>query len=151
MTAAQNHRDIPTPANGHDEATGSTSQRQVTQRQVTQQHEARRRWPSRTRVGGLWVAAVVFALVLLLLLIFILENGQRAEVSFFGTHGHLPMGVALLLAAVFGVLLVALPGTARIIQLRLLSRRHADRANKPLTAPIPPPPQGPGQPGGELP
>ena len=28
------------------------------------------------------------------------------------------MGVALLLAAVFGILLVALPGTARIVQLR---------------------------------
>jgi lipopolysaccharide assembly protein A len=44
-------------------------------------------------------------------------------VSFLGAHGHLPMGVALLLAAVFGVLLVALPGTARIIQLRMSGRR----------------------------
>jgi hypothetical protein len=58
-------------------------------------------------------------------LIFPLQNGQRAEVSFFGAHGHLPMGVALLLAAVFGILLVALPGTARIVQLRMLSRRRA--------------------------
>lgn len=52
------------------------------------------------------------------------HRGQRAEVSFLGAHGHLPMGVALLLAAIFGVLLVALPGTARIIQLRMLSRRR---------------------------
>jgi uncharacterized integral membrane protein len=78
----------------------------------------------RSRVGQLWVTAVVFALVLLLLLVFVLENGQRSEVSFFGAHGHLPMGVALLLAAIFGVLLVALPGTARIVQLRLLDRRR---------------------------
>ena len=35
------------------------------------------------------------------------------------------MGVALLLAAVFGILLVALPGTARIVQLRMLQRRPA--------------------------
>jgi uncharacterized integral membrane protein len=79
-------------------------------------------------MGGLWVAAVAFAVVLLLLLIFVLQNGQRAEVSFFGAHGHLPMGVALLLAAVFGILLVALPGTARIVQLRLL-----DRQRRPVT------------------
>ncbi len=79
----------------------------------------------RSRMGGLWVAAVVFALVLLLLLIFVLQNGQSAEVSFLGAHGRLPMGVALLLAAIFGVLLVALPGTARILQLRLLSRRSS--------------------------
>ncbi|HEX2774004.1 MAG TPA: LapA family protein, partial [Micromonosporaceae bacterium] len=60
-----------------------------------------------------------------------------AEVSFFGAHGHLPMGVALLLAAIFGVLLVALPGTARIIQLRMLSRRRGNGA-----APRPSPPAG---------
>jgi uncharacterized integral membrane protein len=77
----------------------------------------------RSRVGGLWLAAVAFAFVLLLLLIFVLENGQRAEVSYFGAHGQLPMGVALLLAAVFGILLVALPGSARIVQLRMLDRR----------------------------
>ncbi len=78
----------------------------------------------RTRAGGVWVASALFALVLLLLLIFILENGQRATVSFFGAHGHLPLGVALLLAAVMGVLLVVIPGTARIVQLRLVARRH---------------------------
>jgi uncharacterized integral membrane protein len=82
----------------------------------------------RSRMGGAWVVLLVAAFVLLLLLIFILQNGQRAEVSFLGAHGHLPMGVALLLAAIFGVLLVALPGTARIIQLRMLSRRRGDNA-----------------------
>jgi uncharacterized integral membrane protein len=95
----------------------------------------------RSRIGGLWVACVVFALVLLLLLIFVLENGQRVEVSFFGTHGRLPLGVALLLAAVFGVLLVALPGTARIVQLRILRHRRGPHAGAPPAAgPIPPSP-----------
>jgi uncharacterized integral membrane protein len=78
----------------------------------------------RTRTGGVWVAAALFALILLLLLIFILENGQRVSISYFGTHGHLPLGVALLLAAVIGVLLVVIPGTGRIIQLRIAARRH---------------------------
>jgi lipopolysaccharide assembly protein A len=78
----------------------------------------------RTRVGGLWVAAASFALVLLLLLIFILQNSRLVSISYFGGHGHVPLGVALLLAAVLGVLLVVIPGTGRIVQLRRIARRH---------------------------
>jgi uncharacterized integral membrane protein len=78
----------------------------------------------RTRMGGVWVASASFALVLVLLLIFILENGQRVNVGYFGFHGHLPLGVALLLAAALGVLLVVIPGTGRIVQLRILARRN---------------------------
>jgi lipopolysaccharide assembly protein A len=78
----------------------------------------------RTRIGGMWIASALFALILLLLLIFILENGQRVNIGYFGAHGHLPLGVALLLAAVLGVLLVVIPGTGRIVQLRITARRH---------------------------
>ena len=117
MTAPEHFSDLPAfadpPAsNGH-----------VTPESTIVAQPARSRIP-RSRLGELWAAAVIFAAVLLVLLIFVLENGQRANVSFFGAHGHLPMGVALLLAAVFGVLLVALPGTARILQLRILARRR---------------------------
>jgi lipopolysaccharide assembly protein A len=87
----------------------------------------------RTRISGMWTASVFFAVVLVLLLIFILENGQRADISFFGAHGHLPLGVALLLAAVLGILLVVIPGTARIVQLRIVARRHR-RADAGLAA-----------------
>jgi uncharacterized integral membrane protein len=78
----------------------------------------------RTRMGGLWVTAALSAIVALLLLIFILENSQRVSISYFGAHGHLPLGVALLLAAVLGVLLVVIPGTGRIVQLRMTAHRH---------------------------
>ena len=94
----------------------------------------------RTRMGGWWVASALFALMLLLLLIFILENGQRANIGFFGAHGHLPLGIALLLAAILGVLLVVIPGTGRILQLRMLARRHrtidasAGTASQPVPA-----------------
>jgi uncharacterized integral membrane protein len=81
-----------------------------------------------SRLGSLWVASILFAVVLLLLLIFVLQNGQDAKVQYFGAHGSLPQGVALLLAAVFGILLVALPGTARIIQLRIRDRRYRGAA-----------------------
>lgn len=127
MTATQNRPDRPgpdamttRPDSGSDKtgARGTGAQTKV----------------PRSRMGGAWVALVVAALVFLLLLIFILQNGQRAQVSFLGAHGHLPMGVALLLAAVFGVLLVALPGTARIIQLRRLGRRRGT-ASEPQPSP----------------
>jgi uncharacterized integral membrane protein len=78
----------------------------------------------RTRFGGMWVGFGIAAVVLLLLLIFILENGKSVDIGYFGAHGHLPLGVALLLAAVAGALLVLIPGTGRIIQLRRTARRH---------------------------
>ena len=78
----------------------------------------------RTRISGLWVAVAFFAVVLLLLLIFILENGKAVDIAYFGAHGHLPLGVALLLAAVCGVLLTILAGAARMAQLHSVARRH---------------------------
>jgi len=78
----------------------------------------------RTRIGGVWVGLAAAIVVLLLLLIFILENGHRADIAFFGAHASLPLGVALLLAAVAGALIVIIPGTGRIIQLRSTARRH---------------------------
>jgi uncharacterized integral membrane protein len=80
--------------------------------------------PKHTRISGLWVAVGFFAVILLLLLIFILQNSRTVDVSYMGAHGHLPLGVALLLAAVSGVLLVVLAGAARISQLRTVARRH---------------------------
>jgi uncharacterized integral membrane protein len=99
----------------------------------------------RTRAGGLWVGLALSAIVLLLLLVFILENQQSASIGYFGAHGQLPLGVALLLAAVAGALLVVIPGSARIMQLRATARRHrsTDTRARP-SAPQPPP----GEPGG---
>ena len=72
--------------------------------------------------------------MLLLLLVFILENGQQVNIGYFGAHGHLPLGVALLLAAVLGILLVVIPGAGRMMQLRRTARRHrkADVAATPV-------------------
>ncbi|WP_204290223.1 lipopolysaccharide assembly protein LapA domain-containing protein [Micromonospora gifhornensis] len=77
--------------------------------------------------------------MLLLLLIFILQNGQRTDVHFFGAQGQLSMGVALLLAAVFGVLLVTVQATVRrIVQLRLLTPRRRTTPSTTITRPGPP-------------
>ena len=88
----------------------------------------------RTRISGLWVSVGFFAVVLLLLLIFILQNGTKVDISYMGAHGRLPLGVALLLSAVCGVLLVVLAGAARISQLRTVARRHRRADAKRLAA-----------------
>jgi uncharacterized integral membrane protein len=93
------------------------------------QHKIRR-----TRISGLWVSVGFFAVVLLLLLIFILQNGTKVDISYMGAHGHLPLGVALLLSAVCGVLLVVLAGAARISQLRAVARRHRRADARRVTA-----------------
>jgi uncharacterized integral membrane protein len=80
--------------------------------------------PRRTRISATWVALGCFSVVLLLALLFILQNGHSVEISFFGAHGHLPLGVALLLAGLCGAVLVGLAGTARILQLRSHARRQ---------------------------
>jgi lipopolysaccharide assembly protein A len=77
-----------------------------------------------TRISGLWFAVVFFAVVLLFLLVFILQNGREVDIAYLGAHGHLPLGVALLLAAVCGVLLTILAGVARMGQLRAVARKH---------------------------
>jgi uncharacterized integral membrane protein len=97
----------------------------------------------RSRLGGAWVGLVLGAVVLILLLIFILENGHKVDISFFGAHAHLPLGVALLFAAALGVLMVVIPGTGRIIQLRRTARRHRKSDTKAAAAPAPPAPQPP--------
>jgi len=93
----------------------------------------------RTRLGGAWFGFAVGAVILILLLVFILENGHKVDISFFGAHGHLPLGVALLLAAALGILLVVIPGSGRIIQLRRTARRHRKADAKAATAPAAPP------------
>ncbi len=102
------------------------------------QHKVRR-----TRIGGVWIASALFALVLLLLLIFILENGNKVEISYFGAHGHMPLGVALLLSAVLGILLVVIPGSGRILQLRMTARRHRKLDTRTTDGRRPPRPRQP--------
>jgi len=85
----------------------------------------------RGRLRGLWIALASSAFVLVLLLVFILENGQRVDVAYFGAHGHLPLGVALLFAAVFGNLVVLIPWAGRAMRLRAAARRsHAPRLRR---------------------
>ncbi|WP_235883326.1 LapA family protein [Saccharopolyspora elongata] len=82
----------------------------------------------RTRTGGIWVSVVVAVIVLVFLLVFIVQNSDSVTVHFLWLAGNLPLGVAMIFAVLAGALLVALVGTARILQLRR-SAKH--RLRKP--------------------
>lgn len=77
----------------------------------------------RTRVSTAWVGAVLAALLLVVLLVFILQNSSKVPVKFLWLTGHLPLGVALLFAAVGGVLFMGAVTGARVVQLRLAAHR----------------------------
>ena len=80
-----------------------------------------------TKTGIAFGALIAGAIVLILLLVFILENTESVKISYFGAGGHLPLGVALLLAAIGGALVTGIVGAARIVQLRRHVRRRARR------------------------
>jgi uncharacterized integral membrane protein len=111
------------PAAGTAPSAAATGQ-QATGQGVTGQR-AERGVP-RTRTGAAFKTLVAGAIVLILLLVFILENTESVKISYFGAGGHLPLGVALLIAAIGGALLVGIVGTARIMQLR----HHVKRVHK---------------------
>ena len=87
----------------------------------------------------IWVAVSAGLIVLILLIIFILQNQDRVTVHFLGIAGGLSLGMALFIAAVAGGVLVAIAGAARILQLRS-QRRHW-----PGPSPAPPEPAAPGR------
>jgi uncharacterized integral membrane protein len=64
------------------------------------------------------------ALVLIVVLVFIIENAHAVTITFFGAHLRISLAVALLLAAIAGALIMAAAGTARITQLRMTMRRN---------------------------
>jgi uncharacterized integral membrane protein len=72
----------------------------------------------RTRISGAWVGVIIGVVVLALDLVFIIQNSQSVKVSFFTGSVNMPLGVALLLAAVGGVLLAGIVASLRIWQLR---------------------------------
>jgi uncharacterized integral membrane protein len=61
--------------------------------------------------------------VLIVVMIFIIQNAHAVNISFLGAHLRLSLAVALLLAAIAGALIMAAAGTARITQLRRIMGR----------------------------
>lgn len=87
--------------------------------------EPARQEPARkgSRTGALWAATTISIVLLILLIIFILQNQGPVRILFFGLEGSIPLGMALLIAAVAGAVVVAIAGVARLTQVRIKERR----------------------------
>lgn len=83
-----------------------------------------------TRASAMWTAVAVSLVALVVVLVFILQNLQDAEVHFFGASWTAPLGADLLFAAVLGGLLVFAAGSLRLLQLRRLARRNTKRSSR---------------------
>jgi uncharacterized integral membrane protein len=83
-----------------------------------------------TRAGALWSSLIAGFLILIVLLVFITQNTETTAFTFLGWHWHLPLGVAILLAAVVGGLITVAVGTARILQLRRAAKKHHAMADR---------------------
>lgn len=79
-----------------------------------------------TRAAAVWTALIVGFLILIVLLIFIAQNTASAQLAFLGWRWSLPLGVAILLAAVGGGLVTVIAGTARIYQLRRAAKKNLE-------------------------
>ncbi len=77
-----------------------------------------------TRAAALWAALIAGFIILIVLLVFIMQNTDSTTIHFFVWEWNLPVGVAILLAAVCGGLLTVAVGTARIVQLRRAAKRN---------------------------
>lgn len=86
-----------------------------------------------TRAGALWTFLIAGFLILILLLVFITQNMETSAFTFLGWHWSLPLGVAMLLAAIGGGLITVTVGTARILQLRRVAKKSHVAALKAST------------------
>ena len=76
-----------------------------------------------SRTSAVWTGVVGLGLLLVLLIIFIAQNTQKAEVNFLGWSGTAPVAVSLLIATAAGLGLAVTAASLRILQLRRRVRR----------------------------
>ena len=77
----------------------------------------------KTLTSGMRTGLIAGFAVLVVAVIFMIQNAHAANISFLGVHLVLPLAAALLLAAIAGALAMAAAGPARVIQLRQIIRR----------------------------
>ena len=80
--------------------------------------------PGHSRTSAAWTLSAAALFLALLMLVFVFQNGEKVNLEFLWIDLRVPLGAALLLAAVIGGLLVLSLGAARLLQLRLAARRH---------------------------
>ncbi|MFI7581612.1 lipopolysaccharide assembly protein LapA domain-containing protein [Kocuria kalidii] len=136
---ADAHRRDLTPGNDREpaaaDASSSSADRPATGRQPAPRRQAGTdpdldEQQGRGISGAMWTALLLGLLILVLLLVFILQNNVPAEFNYLGWAFSLPLGVAMLLAAVAGALIMGLVGSVRLFKLghrvRRLEKERAD-------------------------
>lgn len=83
-----------------------------------------------TRISSLHVGLFTAAILLVLLVVFLIQNSRTVEIHFLGAHLRVSLAVAMLAAAVAGALIIGAAGTARIAQLRRSRRTSAAAADR---------------------
>ena len=74
--------------------------------------------PTKRGVSGVvWAALILGVIILILLLIFIIQNNVTTRFEYMAWQFSLPLGVAMLLSAVAGALVMALVGSVRMFKL----------------------------------
>jgi uncharacterized integral membrane protein len=71
-----------------------------------------------------WFALAGAVVLVIALIDFVAQNTRSTRVEFFGASGHIPVAVALLVAAVAGAFVVFAVGIARTAHFRLAARRE---------------------------
>ena len=125
MTTPQGAPTLPPPsANGtQPEPVQPTSTPQASPPPTPQRRQLH------TRISGIRMGLIAGFAVLILVVIFVIQNPAAVNISFLGAHLRVSLAVAILLAAIAGALVMTAAGTARITQLRHGIRR--DRRKTP--------------------
>ncbi|MCA2208115.1 MULTISPECIES: lipopolysaccharide assembly protein LapA domain-containing protein [Nocardia] len=77
----------------------------------------------RSRTGYTWMALLAAAIFGIVLLIFILQNLDKVQVTLLFWSFSLPLGIMVLLSVILGALVMGLVGGIRILQLRHAARQ----------------------------
>ena len=89
----------------------------------------------RTRISWAWATLFVGVALGIALVDFLAQNTRSVRIEFFSASGHVPVAVALLVAALAGAALVLIVGVARMGQLRR-GLRSRDVTHQETRAPV---------------
>ena len=120
------HSDKHTSAPHMSDGEPHTERRRVT-REGTDTHAGpvkKKTDVKETLAGTTWVALSIGVALLILLLIFIIQNMEPVTLTVFFWKVSFPAGVGFLLAAVIGAVIVLSVGSVRMLQLRRHIRDH---------------------------
>ncbi|MGB7982389.1 MAG: LapA family protein [Candidatus Nanopelagicales bacterium] len=84
---------------------------------------------AKTRAAAAWLATGAALIIVVLMIILILQNQETMEFNYLWFSGRVPIGAALVIAAVTGAAIVMIVGIVRLTQVRRNTRRAQKAAN----------------------